>query len=50
MGYERKIIIHIGINADSSKEANEKIKEVGEDFEAKFKTYLDQYPHWITHD
>jgi len=47
-GYEGRITITIGYNAHNSIERKEKMNEIGEEFSAKFASYLDQYPHKIS--
>lgn len=46
-GYERQIIINIGLNARYKKETDNEIKEIVEIIKIKLKDYLEQYPHYI---
>lgn len=47
VGYEPKIIIHLGINANSKDEAREKAEKHAEIIKIKLGEYLSQFPSWI---
>ena len=46
-GYEPKIIISVGVNASSDKEAKDKVRLIAKVIEIKLGDYLEQFPYKI---
>lgn len=46
-GFEPKIIIHLGVNAFTNKEAKEKAEQIKNIIEIKLSDYLKNFPYWI---